>query len=366
MLFRLSHLSEILGRPLIRTMATTSTLPKSWHNGPDDSFHGKITPSGPFTPDKDRYHLYIGLFCPFAHRANLALHIKQLDKHAGIKTSIVRPYPKGDDKGWPGWRFNTKDDKPDYPRATEEPFFGSKYLHELYFKADPDYKGRYSVPVLWDKKLNTIVNNESHELLRDFQTCFNSILPKGLADRTLYPESLRPKIDEIEPWMQSHFNTGVYTAGFAPNQEVYDRNLPSPFAAMNKIEKLLSQSGGPYILGKQMTELDIRAYATAIRFDTVYVQHFKCNLGTVRHDYPHINNWMKNLYHNHPEFRETTDFKHIKENYTKSHLDINPKMITPVGPWPSVEEGVESDWGKLKVGWIDMPEVLEREKELSG
>ena len=198
MLSRLSRLSRSLNLVSPRTMSTASDLPKSWHSGPDDSFHGKITPDGPFTPDKDRYHLYIGLFCPFAHRANLALHLKQLDKYAGITTSIVRPYPKGDDKGWPGWRFNTNDDKPDYPGATEEPFFGFKYMHELYFKADPDYKGRYSVPVLWDKKLNTIVNNESHELLRDLSTAFNSLLPSSLAEITLYPENLKKDIDRIE------------------------------------------------------------------------------------------------------------------------------------------------------------------------
>ena len=164
-----------------------------------------------FGAEKDRYHLYIGLFCPFAHRANAILHLKQLDKYAGIETSIVKPYPKGDDKGWPGWQFNLKDDKNGwYEGATEDKLFGSKYIHELYFEADKDYKGRYSVPVLWDKKLNTIVNNESLELLRDLQTAFNSLLPDELADITLYPESLRDDIDRIGEWMQRDFNTGVY------------------------------------------------------------------------------------------------------------------------------------------------------------
>ena len=153
-------------------------------------------------------------------------------------------------------------------------------------------------------------------------------------------------------------------AGFAPDQETYEKNLPAVFAALNKLEKIASQNGGRYLLGSHMTELDARAYATLIRFDTVYVQHFKCNLGTVRYSYPVLNNLLKALYWEHQEYRNTTDFRHIKENYTKSHFDINPKAITPVGPWPSIEKGVEKDSRKLRVGEIDMPEVLEWEKKL--
>lgn len=344
-------------------MATTNGLPESWHSGPDDSFHGKITPDGPFRPEKNRYHLYIGLFCPFAHRANLVLHLKQLDKYAGIETSIVKPYPKGDDKGWPGWRFNHKDET-EYEGATEDKLFGSRFLHEVYFKGDKEYKGRYSVPVLWDKKLNTIVNNESHELLRDLQHAFDELLPPELQKITLYPADLRKEIDALGEQLQRDLNTGVYKAGFAPTQEVYEKNLPAPFAMMNKLEKIASKNGGPYILGKHMTEVDVRVYATLIRFDTVYVQHFKCNLGMLRYSYPVLNNWLKNMYWNHEAYKNTTDFRHIKENYTKSHHDINPKAITPVGPWPDIEKGFEEDWSKLRVGSVDMPEVLEYEKTL--
>lgn len=175
MLSRLTHLTrtayhDSISRVIMAT-TTTTDLPASWHTGPEDSFHGKITPEGPFQPEKDRYHLYIGLFCPFAHRANLVVHLKQLHKYAGIETSIVRPYPKGDGKGWPGWRFNVQGAEDNYEGATDDQLFGSKYLHELYFKADKNYKGRYSVPVLWDKKLNTIVNNEvSHDLFHYHHT----------------------------------------------------------------------------------------------------------------------------------------------------------------------------------------------------
>jgi len=274
----------------------------------------------------------------------------------------VKPYPKGDDKGWPGWKFPKTNDE--YPNATVDHLFGSEYLHEVYFKADKEYKGRYSVPLLWDKKTDTIVNNESAELLRWLPTAFNSILPEEQAGIDLYPSQYRAEIDRISEWMQRDLNTGVYKAGFAPDQETYNKNLPPVFAALNRLEEILHSNGGPFILGKDMTELDLRAYSTVIRFDTVYVQHFKCNLGTIRHNYPHINEWLKNLYWNVPGFKESTDFKHIKENYTKSHKDINPKAITPMGPFPDVEEGVELDWGKLRVGAVKMEEVLEYQKKL--
>jgi glutathionyl-hydroquinone reductase len=158
--------------------------------------------------------------------------------------------------------------------------------------------------------------------------------------------------------MQQDLNTGVYKAGFAPDQETYDKNVVPVFAALNRLEEIIHENGGPFILGETLTELDIRAYATVVRFDTVYVQHFKCNLGSIRHDYPHINNWLKNLYWNVPGFKETTDFKHIKENYTKSHADINPKAITPMGPYPNVEEGFEKYFGNLRVGAVKMEAVL--------
>ncbi|KAJ9640268.1 hypothetical protein H2204_003493 [Knufia peltigerae] len=332
--------------------------------GTDQSWHGKVTPDGPFPPQKGRYHLYVGLFCPFAHRANLVRHLKGLTEVVDV--SVVKPYPKGDENGWPGWRFPVSgDDSDEYPAATVDRLFGSKFLHEVYFKADSEYKGRYTVPLLWDRETGTAVNNESAELLRDLQTGFNAILPREYAQVTLYPEHLRDKIDEVSEWMQTYLNTGVYKAGFAPGQDEYDKNVVPVFAALNKLEKMVKEYGGPYILGKELTEVDIRAYATLIRFDTVYVQHFKCNLGTIRHDYPQLNNYLKNLYWNVPGFKETTDFRHIKENYTKSHHDINPKAITPMGPFPDVEEGYEPDLSKVRIGGVSMPEVVEWEKKLS-
>jgi len=295
--------------------------------------------------------MYIGLFCPFAHRANLIRHLKGLTEI--IDVSIVKPYPKGDDKGWPGWKFPTDDDP--YEGASPDLLFGSKYLHEMYFKEKKDYKGRYSVPVIWDKKTNQLVNNESLEILRNFNTGFDSILSDEYKQRDFYPERLRKEIDEVGQWMQADLNTGVYKAGFAPDQQTYDKNVIPVFRALNRLEEMLSKNHGPYVLGSEITELDIRLFPTLIRFDTVYVQHFKCNLGTIRHDYPLLNEWMKNLYWNVPGFKETTDFKHIKENYTKSHGDINPKAITPMGPIPDIESGVEKDWSKIKAGGVKLP-----------
>jgi putative glutathione S-transferase len=287
-----------------------------------------------------------------------------------IDISIVKPYPKGDDKGWPGWKFATADDP--YEGATEDRLFGSKYLHEVYFRDNKDYKGRYSVPVLWDKQTNQLVNNESLEILRNFNTSFNSILPDEYKKVDLYPEKLRKEIDEVGEWMQADLNTGVYKAGFAPDQATYDKNVIPVFQALNRLEEMLSKKGGPYVLGSELTELDLRLYPTVIRFDTVYVQHFKCNLGMIRHDYPLLNEWMKNLYWNVPGFKETTNFRHIKENvgshsssllnrtdinrqYTKSHADINPKAITPMGPIPDIESGFEKDSSKIKAGGVKLP-----------
>ena len=355
-----ARLSQI--RQIVMSSIRPTPLTVAQHlGGSAESWHGKITPDGPFEPEKDRYHLYIGLFCPFAHRANVVRHLYGLEDI--IPISVVKPYPKGDENGWPGWQFPSSDS--DYPNASVDHLFGSKYLHEVYFKADSQYKGRYSVPVLWDKKTNTIVNNESAELLRWLPHAFDSIMGSK-KELELYPSELRTKIDEVTEWMQRDLNSGVYKAGFATTQEDYDKNVIPVFAALNKLEKLIASNGGPFVLGERMTELDIRAYATVVRFDTIYVQHFKCNLGTIRHDYPQINEWLKRLYWGFKGFRESTGFKHIKENYTKSHKDINPKGITPRGPWPDVEEGEGNSTRETRTGGVMMPEVLEAEEKLPG
>jgi len=331
------------------------------HAGPEDGWHGQVAPGTDFPPEAGRYHMYIGLFCPFAHRANLVRHLKGLTDIIDI--SVVRAYPKGDSKGWPGWKF-PEDGIDEYPDATKDKLFGSKFLHEVYFKADAQYKGRYSVPAIWDRKTGTIVSNESSEIVRWMQTGFDELLPEAKRGDKFYPKRLRPLIDHHTKWIIRDLNTGVYKAGFAPDQATYDKNIVPVFAALNALEALVHQMGGPFILGDTLTELDILAYPTIVRFDVAYHQHFKCNLGSIRHDYPNLNEWLKNLYHNVPGFKDSTNFKHIKENYTKSHLDINPKGITPKGPYPDIERKPDLDFSKLRVGQIGMPEVLGYQKKI--
>ncbi|KPI39552.1 Glutathione S-transferase omega-like 2 [Cyphellophora attinorum] len=326
--------------------------------GSAQSWHGQITPDGPFQPEVGRYHMYIGLFCPFAHRANIIRHLFNLQD--AIPISVVRAYPKGDENGWPGWKFPADD--AEYPNATVDHLFGSKYLHEVYFKADPEYKGRYSVPVIWDKKTGTIVNNESAEIMRWLQGAFQGVVDTKRQSMDLYPERLRDVIDEVSEWMQSNLNRGVYQAGFAETQEDYEKMVPPVFAALNRVEKMIAQNGGPYLLGKTLTELDVRAYVTIVRFDAVYVQHFKLQLGTVRHNYPQINNWLKKLYFHVPGFKETTDSSISRK--TIRHYSINPKAITPMGPYPYVEEGWRENLDV--VGGIEMEEVVDLERQLKG
>lgn len=166
---------------------------------------------------------------------------------------------------------------------------------------------------------------ESAELLRWLPSAFNTLLPPHIAAINLYPEPLRSQIDAISTWLQRDLNTGVYKAGFAPDQATYDKNVIPVFGALNKLERLVHKNGGPYILGKELTELDIRAYATIVRFDTVYVQHFKCNLGTIRHEYPVLNAWLKHVYWNVEGFKQSTDFKHIKENVSVLEAEVVEK-----------------------------------------
>ena len=270
-----------------------------------------------------------GLFCPFAHRTNLVRHLKDLTSI--IPISIVKPYPRGGDQKFPSWIFPDDDDE--YPGATPDHLFHSKYLSEIYFKADPAYKGRYSVPVLWDKKQGTIVNNESAEILRFLPTAFNNIVtpppPLDSLARDLYPSDLRSVIDIIGSWLQSYLNTGVYKAGLSGDQVAYDKNVIPVFGALNRLEQLVHTNGGPFILGKRLTESDIRVFATAVRFDMVYVQHFKCNLGIIRHDYPVLSTWLRHVYWTVPGFRESTNSKHIKDNVSMKSSNCPCPLVLP-------------------------------------
>lgn len=281
----------------------------------------------------------MSLACPWAHRTLIVRHLKGLSPIIGL--SIVHWHM--DEKGW---RFITEEEtktreRPsDVSNGTEDHLYGFSRIRELYFKANPEYSGRFTVPVLWDKKLQTIVNNESSEIIRIFNTEFNDLLSGDHADVDVYPEALREKIDEINGWVYDNINNGVYKAGFSTKQEVYDKEVTNVFTHLEKVEKLLaeneSSSKHKFLLGNHLTEADIRLYTTIIRFDPVYHQHFKCNLKMIRHDFPHIHNWVRLLYWKIPGFAETTDFDHIKKHYTKSHLQINPTGITPLGPVPNI------------------------------
>ncbi|KAI1339502.1 glutathione S-transferase omega-like 2 [Xylariaceae sp. FL0016] len=288
-----------------------------------------------FPAEKGRYHLYVSYACPWAHRTLIARTLKGLEDY--ISYSVVHWH-----MGEKGWRFPTSSDtdaKGD--NVVPDPVPGhEKYTHlrDIYFAIDPNYEGRFTVPVLYDKVAQTIVNNESSEILRMLGTVFNGQLPAEYAKVDLYPEHLRKQIDEVGEWTYDKINNGVYKSGFATTQEAYERNVVALFEALDRAEAMLGESAskGPFFFGETMTETDIRLYVTLIRFDPVYVQHFKCNIRDIRGGYPRIHRWMRNLYWGHAAFQDTTNFLHIKNHYTKSHSQINPHAITPVGPIPDV------------------------------
>ncbi|KAI5463703.1 ubiquitin-activating enzyme E1 1 [Mariannaea sp. PMI_226] len=286
-----------------------------------------------YPPEKGRYHLYVSYACPWACRTLIARKLKGLDDI--ISFSVVHWK-----LGQGGWRFVTAEDTeipgegtiPD-PVEGHESF---KTLSDVYFESEPDFSGRFTVPVLYDKKTKHIVSNESSEILRMFGTEFDDIIEEKYKAVQLYPEALRAKIDETHEWTYDLINNGVYKSGFATTGAAYERNVIALFEALDRAEKHLSEQKGPYYFGDSITEADIRLYVTLIRFDPVYVQHFKCNIRDIRSGYPALHKWMRNLYWNQPAFKDTTEFDHIKWHYTRSHTQINPLSITPLGPLPHV------------------------------
>lgn len=263
--------------------------------------------SAKFPAEKGRYHLYVSLACPWAHRTLIVRELKGL--HDIIPVSVVH---------WEmlegGWRFIQ--DEESCGGATKDLLYGSSHLKDLYLKADKNYDGRYTVPTLWDTKTETIVSNESSDIIRFFYHAFDDLIDSKYKGVTYYPEELSKDIDSINEWVYETVNNGVYKSGFATTQEAYEANVVPLFDSLNKLEEILSKKG-PYLLGKDLTEADIRLFPTIVRFDPVYVQHFKCDLGTIRHNYPNLNKWLKNLYWNNDAFKLTTNFEHIKKHYTK-------------------------------------------------
>ncbi|HFI0019769.1 TPA: glutathione S-transferase family protein [Streptococcus suis] len=283
-------------------------------------FRNWITPDGQagptghggFKAESGRYHLYISLACPWASRTLIMRKLKGLEDH--ISLSIVHPLMLEN-----GWTFS------DGLGVIKDPLFNSDYLYQVYLKADPNYTGRVTVPVLWDKQTNTIVNNESAEIMRMFNTAFNNIT--GNYD-DYYPGHLQSEIDAMNDFVYPNINNGVYKAGFSTNQAVYEKEVTKLFAALDKLEEQLANQ--QFLVGNQLTEADIRLFTTLVRFDAVYFGHFKCNIKALV-DYPNLWDYTKRLY-NHAGIAKTVDFDHIKQHYYGSHKTINPTGIVPVGP----------------------------------
>ncbi|KAK7462802.1 S-glutathionyl-(chloro)hydroquinone reductase [Stygiomarasmius scandens] len=294
-------------------------------NRAPSSFRNFIKKGSQFEPEADRYHLYVSYACPWATRALIVRKLKGLEKL--ISVTVVSPRMGGN-----GWPFASADP---FPEADADPLYKAEHIKDLYLRCAPDYSGRFTVPVLWDKKLETIVNNESSEIIRMFNSEFNDLIAPEFASVDLYPEAHRKEIDELNEWIYPTVNNGVYRSGFATSQAAYETAVKELFASLDKLEKLLT--GKDYIVGNQLTECDVRLWVTIIRFDPVYVGHFKCNIRDIRNGYPAINEWCKKLYWNSDAFKSSTNFDHIKTHYYWSHPHLNPTRNVPVGPIPHIQ-----------------------------
>ncbi|MGI0487875.1 glutathione S-transferase family protein [Pantanalinema rosaneae CENA516] len=277
-------------------------------------FRHQITADGSsgFPAVAGRYHLYVSLACPWAHRTLIMRKLKGLE--SAIDVSIVDPLLS--DKGW---HFSN------YPGAIPDSVNQAEYLQDIYRKAKADYTGRVTVPVLWDKETQTIVNNESREIIRMFDTQFGAIAESNL---DLYPAELQAKIDQTIDAIYMPINNGVYRSGFATTQAAYEEAVTELFEALDHWESVLSQQR--YLCGDRLTEADICMFTTLIRFDPVYHGHFKCNLRRIV-DYPNLWNYLKDLYQ-FPGIQATCNLDHIKRHYYASHTQINPTGIVPKGP----------------------------------
>ncbi|UUX34134.1 glutathione S-transferase family protein [Fundicoccus culcitae] len=275
---------------------------------------GSPGPSGEggFKAESGRYHLYVSYACPWAHRTLIMRQIKGLEDM--ISVSVVNPIMLEN-----GWTFEPMDG------VIADPINQADYLYQVYLAADPNYSGRVTVPVLWDKKQATIVNNESAEILRMLNSAFDEI---GAKEGDYSPEPLLDQIDAINAKVYDNVNNGVYKAGFATKQVVYEEAFDNLFNTLDELEELLGKQ--PYLVGDQITEADWRLFTTLVRFDPVYFGHFKCNKKQLV-DYPNLWRYARELYH-FPGVKETVNFKHIQTHYYASHPTINPNGIIPKGP----------------------------------
>lgn len=280
------------------------------------SFRASISrePGHRHTAEAGRYHLYVSLACPWAHRTLMVRALKGL--HDVISVDVVHPYLT--DKGW---SFDT-----DFTAATGDRVCSHSFLQQIYRAASPDYAGVITVPVLFDKKLATIVNNESSEIIRILNTEFNDFALNPALD--LYPQNLRSQIDELNAWIYPNINNGVYRSGFAQSQQAHDDAADELFDALDRVEDILQRQ--QYLCGDTLTEADVRLFPTLIRFDAVYHTHFKCNRKLIA-QYPAMHQYMARIYRL-PGIADTIDMEHIRFHYYFSHRHINPTGIVPKGP----------------------------------
>ena len=278
------------------------------------SFLDEIAPDHPtYKPESGRYHLFVSYACPWAHRTLIYRHLKGLQDH--ISVDVVHP-----DMLDMGWSLAAN-----YPGATGDSLFGLQYLHQIYQKAQSDVSTSVTVPLIWDKKLGTIVNNESSQIIRIFNQAFDALTGNT---QDYYPAELRQDIDDINDRVYRSINNGVYRTGFAKSQSAYDQAVDALFGALDELDRSLE--GKDYLVGDRLTEADLRLIPTLLRFDLVYYVHFKCNVRMIS-QYPNLSRYTRNLYAL-PAVRDTTNFDHIKRHYYYSHDAINPYRIVPKGP----------------------------------
>jgi putative glutathione S-transferase len=292
---------------------------------PQTAFRNWVTPDGRegptgtdgFAAEPNRYHLYVSLACPWAHRTLIFRKLKKLE--GVISVSVVDPF-----MGSRGWAFSAPDGSLT-PGGTPDEVNHARYLYQVYTKAKPDFTGRVTVPVLWDKKNATIVNNESAEIIRMLNSAFDEW---GDSRVDFYPLPLRAEIDQLNAYIYENVNNGVYKCGFAGSQAAYEQAFDALFEALDRLEERLDTRR--YLTGGRLTEADWRLFTTLVRFDAVYYGHFKCNLRRLA-DYPNLSNYLRELYQV-PGVAETVNLYHIKRHYYVSHVHINPTRIIPKGP----------------------------------
>ena len=275
---------------------------------------GSAGPTGQagYKAEANRYHLYVSLACPWASRTLMIRTLKGLEDMISI--SVVHPLMLEH-----GWTFEEGEG------VIGDPIFQARYLHEIYTAVKPDYTGRVTVPVLFDKKTKTIVNNESSEIIRMLNTAFDGL---GAKSGNYVPDQWLEEIDTVNDFVYHRINNGVYKAGFATKQEVYEEEVTTLFAALDQMEERLA--GQDYLVGNRLTEADIRLFTTLVRFDAVYFGHFKCNLKPLT-AYPKLWAYTKRIYQL-PGIAQTVNFDHIKRHYYGSHKTINPTGVIPMGP----------------------------------